>query len=309
MQNRRIRNRGFTLIELLVVIAIIAILIALLLPAVQQAREAARRTQCKNNLKQLGLAMHNYHDVHLTFPIGARDDATPGNSWGMSWLVGILPFLEQGPLYDTLDPGVHNSGFNGNANKTRGVIISAYLCPSSPLGATDGGWNRQLRSQYVGISGASDGTTTSAAYPVSNGWRTTFRSSEGILIGNGKVVRMRDITDGTSNTMCVGEGSDFFKNKERVHSHYGWMIGNHTVHATRATHNLTTILYPPNTKDGDNNLSSHINASHNGIFSAHPGGVQVLLCDGSARFVSENMDLETLRRISNRADGLVVGEY
>ena len=116
------KKKGFTLIELLVVIAIIAILIALLLPAVQQAREAARRTQCKNNLKQVGLALHNYHDVALSFPIGSNASNTNSNGdghWGVSWWARILPYADQAPLYNTLQfegnhPGwTHDTGNDG----------------------------------------------------------------------------------------------------------------------------------------------------------------------------------------------------
>ena len=121
------KDRGFTLIELLVTIAIIAILIALLLPAVQQAREAARRTQCKNNLKQIGLALHNYHDVHRTFPIGARWQ----RGVGPSWMVGLLPFIEQQNLYDRFDMDAPNNGLPvlpppfGSSNGRRIIVGSS----------------------------------------------------------------------------------------------------------------------------------------------------------------------------------------
>lgn len=309
MQNKRGQNKGFTLIELLVVIAIIAILIALLLPAVQQAREAARRTQCKNNLKQMGLAMHNYHDVHLTFPIGTRTDNAQTNTWGMSWLVGILPYIDQAPLYNMLDPAIRHSGFTGNSGKTNGVIINAYLCPSSPVGAMNGAWSGQMRAQYTGISGATDGTTTSATYPVGAGWGTTLRSHSGVLISEGEVVRMRDITDGTSNTMCVAEANNYFDGKTLVHSRYGWMIGNRNNPTAEQTYNLTTLYFPPNSTAVVGNLAGNFRSSHNGIYSAHTGGVQGLLSDGAVRFVSENVDMETLRRLATRADGEVIGEY
>ncbi len=128
-----VRKRAFTLIELLVVIAIIAILIALLLPAVQQAREAARRSTCKNNMKQLGLALHNYHDVFNTFPIGQQ----PGNT-RPNWRVGILPYMDQAPLYNQLDmvSGDFASPYTAPNDVLAGLIVAVYACPSSPLDPT-----------------------------------------------------------------------------------------------------------------------------------------------------------------------------
>src|SRR6056297_1010615 len=132
------RQRGFTLIELLVVIAIIAVLVALLLPAVQQAREAARRSACKNNLKQWGLAFHNYHDTYNTLPIGGNGQM-PG--WGVSFYPGLLPFVDQAPLYNQLIfAGTHagwtggggGTGQNVNGPAVRGVVMEVMLCPSSP---------------------------------------------------------------------------------------------------------------------------------------------------------------------------------
>ncbi|MEP3478816.1 MAG: DUF1559 domain-containing protein [Fuerstiella sp.] len=310
MKKNRTLKKGFTLIELLVVIAIIAILVSLLLPAVQQAREAARRTQCKNNLKQMGLALHNYHDVSMTFPMGAREAQT--GTWGPSWMAGILPYLDQAPLFSQLNFSVGNSGFTGNHGVTGSVTIPAYLCPSSPLEEFDS--RNQLRAQYVGISGASDGDPASTQYPIiGRGQETNLRSAQGVLIGRGAVVRIRDITDGTSNTMCVSECGDFFEGRSQINSIFGWLIGTRNVPTIRPNYNLTTILFPPNSTtrvdEGSDTLAGIGVSDHNGIYSAHVGGTQALLSDGSVRFVSENMDLETLRRVANRGDGFVVGEY
>ena len=158
------RRRGFTLIELLVVIAIIAVLIALLLPAVQQARESARRTQCKNNLKQLGLALHNYHDTHNFFPPG--NVASQVGGWGPSWWIFILPYIDQAPVYSSLtfdgsQPGWSCCGdASGVANGAvmRRAKINAAICPSSPLEAMrDTGGGPTTITQYHGINGATDG--------------------------------------------------------------------------------------------------------------------------------------------------------
>ena len=205
-------RRAFTLIELLVVIAIIAILIALLLPAVQQAREAARRTQCKNNLKQIGLALHNYHDVHSVFPpgkIGAGDPATGGNpnyvgcpTWvegsGFSWRVMILPMMEQAPLFDLVnrtDTGIYTCGpFADGAQRRLQLLrhhMPAYLCPSDNTRFV----GSEVPTNYPGIGGNAKNTH-------GHDWHT-IQAEEGIMKLSGS--RLRDIADGTSNTAMVGE--------------------------------------------------------------------------------------------------------
>ena len=160
-----LNRRAFTLIELLVVIAIIAILIALLLPAVQQAREAARRTQCKNNLKQLGLALHNHHDTYQYFPPATSQDQPPfgpaASNWGASWMIYILPYIEQSSLYNQLTIG-GGTGYGNTANgaKFAGVRIGGYRCPSSPLPDTTTSAvpgcaaGQMMMPTYVAITGA-----------------------------------------------------------------------------------------------------------------------------------------------------------
>ena len=158
------RRRGFTLIELLVSIAIIAVLIALLLPAVQQAREAARRTQCKNNLKQIGLAMHNYHDTHNGFPNG--NIASSARGWGMSWYMRILPYVDQAPVYNKLNFSGTQPGWSccgdtvgqANGDVIRGIRFAFTVCPSSSLqDMGDSGGGPTEHPQYYGIMGAVDG--------------------------------------------------------------------------------------------------------------------------------------------------------
>nr|WP_271870056.1 DUF1559 domain-containing protein [Planctomicrobium sp.] len=317
-------RKGFTLIELLVVIAIIAILIALLLPAVQQAREAARRSQCKNNLKQIGLALHNYHDTVGTFPLGVRRDLPSG--WGMSWMVGILPYIDQAPLFNQLNPDIQHSGYVGNGPVANRVRLNAYLCPSSPLDAfthsNARGW--VMRPQYVGISGATAGngfTTASASdFNVSGccGSVTAgqIRSDGGVLLPN-RGIQIKDIKDGTSNTLVVSECGEFFENAagnavDQVNSNHGWMMGTDRP-AQRVTNsrtfNLTTIRYTPNTLDNTLPGTGNNDGANNGIYSAHVGGVQALLADGSVRFLSENIDMLNLRRLATRRDGQVLGEF
>lgn len=331
MQKPRHRVRGFTLIELLVVIAIIAILIALLLPAVQQAREAARRTQCKNNLKQIGLAMHNYHDVSLSFPIGSNTGQN--QSFGVSYWAGLMPYFDQANMYsqlsfDGLHPGwtARNTGIlNGRA--ANGLPFSMMLCPSSPLPTmrNTGGGNVTCMPQYVGINGATDDTATPSQFtqtPPQRGCCNCcgsvtgggITSRGGLLVVN-QAIKIRDITDGTSNTIMVGEQSNFVKNADgtgqnRINGHHGWLMGTHRWGFTnRRAFNLTTVRYPPNSVTLGIAGVGNNDGPNNGLFSAHTGGVQVLQGDGSVRFLSENVDMLTLRFLCSRGDGQVLGEW
>ena len=187
------RRSGFTLIELLVVIAIIAILVALLLPAVQQAREAARRSSCKNNLKQIGLAMHNYHDVHSALPYGFYSfEGDPNFSRNRdSWFQRLLPFVEQAALYDQYERSTGPQVWSdAEAARTR---IATYLCPSNPEYAyTTSGMGAYFRGNYGANSGSINGQGTTT-------------SSNGLFFRNSRI-RFADITDGTTNTILVGEG-------------------------------------------------------------------------------------------------------
>jgi len=333
------RLKGFTLIELLVVIAIIAILIALLLPAVQQAREAARRSQCKNNLKQIGLALHNYHDVFNVFPIGAN--TTTAGNWGISFWVSLLPYLDQAPIYnqfvfDAPSPGYTGGGGPGqliNGPLVRGLVLPFLKCPSSPLPNTKdtgGGIFTQI-SNYAGISGAVNdaGGTGFQNSSVTNEFNSDNCCScpaQGIHARGGlllaiKSLNFRDIVDGTSNTMFVSEQSDFAKNnvgqgqQVQITNNHGWMMGTAGLSetTTQRRFNLTTIRYAPNAvkQFGGSLLPGVCNndGANNGIFSPHTGGVQALLGDGSVKFISDNIDLSTLKRAATRNDGQVLGEW
>lgn len=327
------KPRGFTLIELLVVIAIIAVLIALLLPAVQQAREAARRTQCKNNLKQIGLALHNYHSTHSAFPIGtsfARGSlADPG--FGVSWWVGLLAYFEQAAMFNQLTTsGSHtgtiassnggmNTGYAVNAPVIDGVSIPLMLCPSSPLPAFGQPHNEHsiIRPQYIGISGAVNGPEGFINSPASRQWT----SHQGGIASNGGVLvplrssRIADITDGTSNTMVVGEQSDWGRDaagqKTQINNWQGFMCGiiGTSIPFSGRTFNLTSIRYAVNQPNTPLAGVHNNDGPNNGIFSAHVGGVQILLADGSVRFIGENADLLTVKRLATRDDGAVLGEF
>jgi prepilin-type N-terminal cleavage/methylation domain-containing protein/prepilin-type processing-associated H-X9-DG protein len=333
------RRTGFTLIELLVVIAIIAILVALLLPAVQNAREAARRTQCRNNLKQLGLALHNYHDTFRKFPIGARAQ----RGIGPSWLVGILPHIDQASLYQQFDMNAANNGFaslgppfgSNNGPLADGHFISVYNCPSSPLPTMHAnGPNRHQQASYVGIAGATDDDGFPATRVVScciTNQNNGQISGDGVLVPNSSIA-MRDLRDGQSNVMIVAEAShyalDDSRARRRVDGSFpsSWITGTdstdtppgyqHWRFATIRTpsFNVTTVRYPPNSTygpEGSNGLPG-IRENHgpnNPLTSAHPGGVQILLADGSVRFINDNLDLRTLKQLAHRSDGEVLGEF
>lgn len=272
-------TRGFTLVELLVVIAIIGILVALLLPAVQAAREAARRSQCTNNLKQMGLALHNYHDTHKVFPPGYI------SSLGWNWGSYLLPFSEQQPLYDNMGVGDPTDWGNPDHLDNGRTPLALYLCPSDsypqnvrndrrrPRHASGGNNRKALGySSYVGIRGSN------------SAWR---ENSNGVIYPN-SAIRFRDIVDGTSNTVAISE--------RRYKNHNGsiWCC-------TSNNHgNIHYTLADTGTPQGRDEL---INGSHtNAISSQHPGGALFALCDGSTRFISETINLQTWRDIGNRDD-------
>ncbi len=340
------RRSGFTLIELLVVIAIIAILIALLLPAVQQAREAARRTQCKNNLKQLGLALHNYHDVYNKFCYqkggtngGGNAARNDGNYNRRSGMISLLPYIEQANLYNLIETGdPTGSGVGGNAVPPGGAApwsgwnvwfrqIEAFRCPTDPGILTNRGTNSYAfcRGDSYGFGGTGN---------------RDARQNSGVFAAN-NTYGLRDITDGTSNTIAFGE---------RVQASFG--IGGKTnpdvreatltnvgiltsagsciaaatpiINGKRYTTNaglkgkfsafwqdgqpenvaFTTVIAPNGpscTNDGNGN--SDAGSAILSPSSYHTGGVQVVLCDGSVRFISDSIDTGNLAAVVTSVNG------
>ncbi len=319
-------HRGFTLVELLVVIAIIGVLIALLLPAVQQAREAARRIQCTNHQKQLGLALHNYHDTYGKLPYNAVPQSSTGaRQRGPSWLTRLLPFMEQSAAYDQFEftgDWTMQDGPSPNAAILGQLRVPGYNCPSSPLPSletqsTNADGNVELQvTNYVGITGSYyvGGTTgTVSTSPQDSSYGDSVYNGMIVPVnGKSKAIGLESVTDGTSNTMMVSEQSDYFYNasgtkiSRRSSGHAGrtWANGGG---AGTWTSNVTTIRYPIATEGGTGNTQNYnVNVA---LISAHPGGVLGTLGDASVRFISETVDFAVLTGLADRQDGNVLGEY
>jgi prepilin-type N-terminal cleavage/methylation domain-containing protein len=334
------RRRGFTLIELLVVIAIIAILIALLLPAVQQAREAARRTQCKNNLKQIGLALHNYESTYNVFPMGdCSVNYGAGEVPQASVHAYLLPYLEGGNSYATFN---FNVQVNGNANNTQARIqhIPSYHCPSDP------GQNRYFIASLIDAASANymqclGSHANHAGYVV--GTTTQPRTAQHGMFSRNSKTRMADITDGTSNTAMFAEikkgpnhtGSLLavpagdVKDFQVATNVTGTWTGNDLLTPPPACENRATTAWmyrglqyyrgllvatyythtlPPNARQRDCIISA-LWQGHLAARSYHIGGAQVCLADGSVRFASENIDIGVWRAVGSMGNGEVVGEF
>lgn len=327
------RFSGFTLVELLVVIAIIGVLIGLLLPAVQAARESARRSACGNNLKQLGVALHNYNDAKKALPSGGYGTIT-GRLLGWSQWVELLPFMEFSEIHARFDfkppaPGP-TVGFDTAANKAvaREANLPVLRCPSSQLSRRSN--QNAQNSQYFGIAGANTfGRFTSTDQLKTNGNGFGMTSNRGMIpncrtagVVSPLGVDLRMCTDGTSKTLLVGEISGFIANpagtaKEdrRPGVTMGWhYAGLGTAQHTSIGHmNSVTIRYPPNAavegQDGVGVNGWHIYSYGNcPLASEHPGGAQATTTDGATRFVTNGIDMEVLTLLAVRDDGLTFAE-
>jgi prepilin-type N-terminal cleavage/methylation domain-containing protein len=319
-----VRTRsGFTLIELLVVIAIIAILIALLLPAVQQAREAARRTQCKNHLKQIGLAMHNYHDIHNSFPIGSR-------FYNANWRASILPQLDQAPAFAMLDfsrtmwSGASATNCYASNPILQTLRVPAYNCPSStlPVSSKNNTSNNPCDGQamdYIAIAGAyvdPAGNTTSYCSQLTN--QQSYICNNGMFAPN-EVFRLRDCTDGSTNTMLVGEQSGRVAGSDFRSAYYGGWSGFTRPERAPAITSALDTYGTGITTIRDGNKINHQTANPPGgntvyrgntvLNSFHTGGIHIVLTDGSIRFLSDNVDFATFKLLAVRNDSQVIGEF
>jgi prepilin-type N-terminal cleavage/methylation domain-containing protein/prepilin-type processing-associated H-X9-DG protein len=313
MFSRRARRTAFTLIELLVVIAIIAVLIGLLLPAVQKVREAAARTKCQNNLKQLGLAVHSYHDAYGQVPPNAKtihynwaqDKTEPGpNTW--TWIARILPHIEQGALAAQYNIP---AGTLGDAQAGIAAIIPLLQCPSDntethnpatdwaningvPLGLTN----------YKGCSGSNWGVNTGSAFTTAFPVTDPVLGQDGLEHGNGIFYRVdgkrplsfTGITDGTSNTFMIGED---------MHSYDqhcgGWAYPNYVI---------STCAIPLNYDDGPPSGNGHWPNRYS-FHSKHTGGANFCFADGSVRFIANSINLDTYRALSTISGNEVVPAF
>ena len=321
------KRKAFTLIELLVVIAIIAILVALLLPAVQQAREAARRTQCKNNLKQLSLALHNYHDVYQTFPAASQQS----RRFGPSPFVAMLPYFEQGVIAQRYDSGAH-SGAGGSTNDALTIPIKVFQCPSDPysIGITQLGWTNYHTNHgtwvhlngwdgafapnfraggknspgYLALRAMVDGTSSTAAFAeVANGpprGSITRKFTDCFEFGTVSstttaTVRSELLSKDWKTSSIAGGWNPPWRWRG-----YPWREG--SVWRTGYNH-----LLPPNSacwRPNRNWWQLVTPAS-----SYHTGMANASMCDGSVRSVSENIDGRVWEAVGSREGGEVVGDF
>jgi len=310
--------RGFTLIELLVVIAIIAILVSLLLPAVQQAREAARRTQCKNSLKQIGLAMHNYHDSHTTFPPGWVDqNASTSANWG--WACYLLPMLEQGNMYRSLAIGNDSLGATLD-DVTRFRFLTTpmpmFRCPSDTA--------PEINTQHTVVSatGQLQAITTSNYVGANGGGDWTYDVDLAGTFGRNSKTRIRDFADGTSNTIVVGERAWVLPNGTNgVDNCRAAVVFGVSADQSAGTHTqrhvLAKGLFGINQTGNDTTVNPVIELCARSFSSGHIGGAQFLMGDGSVRFISENIQRDQQltngdfiwQNLLNKADYNVIGEF
>lgn len=327
------KRKAFTLVELLVVIAIIGVLVALLLPAVQAAREAARRTQCINQLRQLALACHNYHDSQGRLPpAGAQVVQNTNQATGLSWLALILPYIEGTNLRDLVDETAHWSDPKNDAAEQTPVPL--FTCPTtgpelSVFTGVSGNTalfleTSPLRSHYVGVMGAkssADPAATTTKYPESGytmllhpgSGAVTSDTSGGLAVNgmivfqgsNGKV-RFKDVSDGTSNTMMIGEFS-WDSGPTRT-----WIVGTLDQNSYNGTggghgwiYNSKNVMWPMHTAykvKPDSGLTDVYAGNDVSLGSQHPGGCHVAMGDASTRFLNEDIELRELKALATRAN-------
>jgi prepilin-type N-terminal cleavage/methylation domain-containing protein len=312
--------RAFTLIELLVVIAIIAVLIALLLPAVQSAREAARRAQCSNNLKQIGIAFHNYFDVHNGLPQTAvslaRTAASPNTQMQGGWCVQILPFMEQAAVF-----GAYNFSLGCYVDENQTAVctvVSSYVCPSSPRSMNP----INYVPRYKGTAATPDPTLYAAAgdYFTARSFVDPFDvPSKEMVEHTGALDQttftpLAAVTDGLSNTLlayeCAGK-PDYYERGRFVH---GFptpsspnVIDRQWFHGPWAGfQNMRIVSFTGGQYEYDGPCVINCHNGWNGVYSFHPGGVDVLSCDGSVRFLKESTAKSVIKAYVSRAGGEIL---
>jgi prepilin-type N-terminal cleavage/methylation domain-containing protein/prepilin-type processing-associated H-X9-DG protein len=339
MSGGKRRRTGFTLIELLVAISIIGILVALLLPAVQQAREAARRVQCRNNLKQIGLAFHNYHEAYGVFPsvytcgpgpvlsiLLFTDQLTSVDDPNIHvYTEFLLPYLDQGPVYNSinfssvyfspadLSPLGLTQTYTSNNQAAIKNVVPSFICPSAPR---SGNLVVEFFDPFTYTTGAIDYTPVGGAYGIGGGgfYDLVFPVPnpgfiDGVMSDNNRRFGIRDVTDGTSNTLVIaelaGRNDEYRRGKLFAANNTaggGWGSFPH------ADNWLQGTSFDGATSGGPCILNC-TNRSGEGVYSFHSGGAMILLCDGSVRFISENLALKTFMDIITPQGGTTPGEF
>ncbi len=317
----KMRSRGFTLIELLVVIAIIAILVAMLLPAVQQVREAARKSQCQDHLHNYGVALHSYDNDFKMLPIGGTFVRWGESQPNVSWHARILPYMEQKPLYDKINFNVMRNGggydsFARPGVRVRQVELDYALCPSDTSGRLSSAW---AQTNYCGSLGSQRMPSRDSACNIfmtpgvnyenpgghaGHGNSRNKRAISGMFSRLGAPIALRDMSDGTSNAFMIGEilpachdhraGMWHFNGDGNAHA--GTQVPINTWTTCLKPYQKANPEYPACTSRNNWNLSW-------GFRSAHPGGAQFCMGDGKVTFFSENIDYETYQRLGGRRDG------
>ena len=306
MAETRAVRTGFTIVELLVAIAIIAILIVLIVPAVVSSREAARRMSCQNNLRQLGLAIHSYHEVFHAFPLGcvsAPIHNNPLQQDGYGWATSLLPYLEQQNIYAAVSEpfipgasapqgtiGVFLTTYEktGHIIPAGATVLPVFRCPSSQLadhirGSSQPQINGYATSDYKGSSGYQD--------------TGLFLEVADAIVANSTLIRMEDISDGASNTICLGESSYFIDPVQ-------WPVWIGCAYQNESCLFKTSQLAPINCFLRQKSLTTMLTASSDDCaFSWHSGGAQFSFADGSVHFLSENIDAQIYLRLGSRNDG------
>jgi len=320
------RRLGFTLVELLVVIAIIGVMVGLLLPAVQAAREAARRMQCSNSQKQIALAMHNYHDTFGVFPYGYKNEVAGQTKRRDCWFQQLLPFVEQTAFYDAYmnveaTYGATAEYIHNLPVEFAGRPVATFMCASDPAGPARGGGgsDRGFQGNYAVCSGG--GTPTTAVQVTASTVidLNMIRDDAGGMFARQSRRGFRDCVDGSSNTVLLSEGiirgasggawgelGGYWGGAP--HGSFAFSTGeapNTTVPDRAYSCKSTTFLKAPCENGNAGGLIGRWNFAR----SYHPGGVMTAMCDGSVSFISESLDRQTWRNLGNRADGGVLTNW
>lgn len=317
---------GFTLVELLVVIAIIGVLVALLLPAVQSAREAARRSECQNKLKQLALGMHNHHDTYRLLPAGAtfRGGTVTPNKLGYAWVIPLLPYIEQGPLHEQYRAVITDVDLFACCDwpiQARNTLIPAFICPSQPTSADfikagDETNGRGMAGNYLACAGNGLSADTSVAGTTTDGHGGLDRTN-GIFQAN-KGKGFQDIVDGTSNTLLLSESlvndSDDDHRARYYNAHGGDCLFTTQQRPNSTVGDRIQLGCRPGTTEFWQRLTpcSPAGGGTDTMISArslHPGGVNAALADGSVRFIPDTLDVLTYSALGTAIGGETVSSF